>query len=82
MGGGGNEIRGGGNEVGGGGTEMSGGGNEWVGGGGNERVGEGAMRGEGRGQCRAVKSHYTAVSLTVNDQISQSHCYTRKSHCK
>ena len=28
---------------------------------------------------RAVKSHCTAVSLTVNDQIS---LYTRKSHCK
>ena len=31
---------------------------------------------------RTVKSHCTAVSLTLNGQISQSHCYTRKSHCK
>ena len=28
---------------------------------------------------RAVKSHCTAVSLTLN---GQPHCYTRKSHCK
>ena len=27
--------------------------------------------------CRAVKSHCTTVSLTVNDRISLSHCYTR-----
>ena len=27
-------------------------------------------------------SLYSSKSLAVNDQISQSHCYTRKSHCK
>ena len=37
---------------------------------------------DGVAASRAVKSHCTAVSLTVNGQISLSHCYTRKSHCK